>query len=85
MPKYTTTVTFKREFTINAANAEEANEILENEVSDLEFDDLRAESFPTFEEEPVTCPDCKGDGEINEATCKRCNGDGSIPFNEVKP
>lgn len=81
MPKYATTVTFKREFVITAKNALAANEELENRVSEAEHDaDVKAEPFDTFVDEPVTCPKCHGDGEINHAVCGHCLGEGSIPF-----
>lgn len=81
MPKYTQTVQFQREFVIHAKNATEANDMLENEVNRVEFDsDLSAEGYYEFEDEPVECPKCKGQCEIEGQACNRCNGDGCVPF-----
>ena len=86
MPTYKTTVQFVREITITARDASEANQKLEDLVSESEFGgDVKCDSFEVFEDEPVECTKCKGDC-FNEAgeTCDQCHGEGSIPFSPNK-
>jgi RecJ-like exonuclease len=84
--KYKQIVTFEKEFSIEAANAQEANNKLEDMVRDIEWDhDLRHDGVETFEDEPINCPQCKGDGCIDEhgTTCPLCKGETSVPFGTV--
>jgi RecJ-like exonuclease len=83
MPTYKQSVNFRREFVIIARDAAEANDKLEEAVSQAEFDaDLRCEGTERFEDEPVECPKCKGVGTIGEdyQTCDQCDGECSVPF-----
>lgn len=81
MPSYKQTVKFERVFHILAKDAAEANEKLENAVREIEWDsDVESQGFYEFEDEPVECPECKGDCEVDEKPCVKCNGEGSIPF-----
>ena len=83
MQTYKQTVRFVRRFTITAKDAAEANEKLEEAIRDAEFSaNVACDSFDVFEDEPVTCPKCKGDGIIGdgEITCDQCKGEGQIPF-----
>lgn len=83
MPKYTQTVRFEREFVIEAKDAGDANEKLEDLIRQAEWDaNVRNDGYYDFEDEPVECPKCKGNCTIgdDEQTCDRCNGDGSVPF-----
>jgi DnaJ-class molecular chaperone len=86
MPTYKTTVQFVREITITARDASEANQKLEDSVSESEFGgDVKCDSFEVFEDEPVECPDCKGlgfigDDEEDTKDCEKCHGEGSVPF-----
>ncbi len=85
MPKYQQTVTYYKRYEIEAKNAAEANEKMDDLVSETEFgDDLQNDGYEIFEDEPVECPQCKGTGQIgeedDEKECPKCKGDGSIPF-----
>lgn len=89
MPTYTQRIQFEREFVIEAKDAEEANDKLAEAISRVEWDaDVReCSGFYRFEDDPVSCPACKGTGIIyvNEEdedgpTCERCGGAGEIPF-----
>lgn len=83
MPQYKETVKFYKSFVIEAKDAAEANEKLEELVGDVEFSaDVENDGYTVFEDEPVECPKCKGSGTVgdDEQTCDRCNGDGSVPF-----
>ena len=83
MPKYKETVKFWREFAIEAKDAAEANEKLDEAVRDVEFSaDVQSDGYALFEDDPVECPKCEGNGTTGdeEQACDRCHGDGSIPF-----
>lgn len=82
MPKYTQTVTFKREISITAKNAAAANEQMQDMIRSSEFHgDVEVDDYYDFEDEPVDCPKCKGACEDeNEKTCETCNGEGCVPF-----
>ena len=86
MPTYKTTVQFVRPITITAKDAAEANQELEDLVSESEMGgDVRCDSFVVFQDEPVECPKCKGDC-VNEEgeNCAECHGEGSVPFSADK-
>ena len=81
MRQYKTTVRLERQFIINAKDAADANLLLDEAVHRVEFDSgLTNDGYEEFEDDPVDCPKCNGDGMIGEQACDRCNGDGSIPF-----
>lgn len=83
MPTYTQTVRFEKEFCIQAKNAAEANQKLQDLVDQVEFDaDVRSDGWHIFEDDPIDCPKCGGLGVVgeDEVRCDRCSGDGSIPF-----
>jgi RecJ-like exonuclease len=81
---YKQTVRFEREFIIQARDAEAANAQLDEMVDRVVFDaDVESQGHYAFEDEPVECPACKGNGEVDEKPgepCERCKGEGSIPF-----
>jgi hypothetical protein len=84
MPKYTQTLTFKREVSITAPDAARANDQLQDLISSSEFHgDVRVDDYYDFEDEPVECPQCKGNCTVDdedEEECPRCKGEGSVPF-----
>ena len=85
MPTYTTKVTFYRSFKITARDAKDANQQLEDLVHETEFGgDVEHDGFEVFEDEPVECPECKGDCVIDDRKCGRCNGEGLVPFEASK-
>jgi hypothetical protein len=81
MPTYKQKVRFEREFVIEAKDASEASQKLEEQIDDVEMDaDVRCEGFYEFEDEPVPCPDCEDGRDSEDKICSRCDGDGVIPF-----
>lgn len=76
MKTYKQRVKFEKTFEIQARDASQANEKLCALVHEAEWSaDVQSEGFYEFEDEPVECPECKGNGEIDdERTCSRCNG-----------
>lgn len=93
MPTYKQTVQFVRVIKITARDAAEANQMLSDLVSETEVDgNVECDGWREFEDEPVECPICKGDGEIIHddsaggrlLTCSRCNGEGTVPFSADK-
>lgn len=87
MPKYQQIVRFEKGFAFEAKNAAEANEKLAEMVRQTEWDgDVRNdEGFREFKDEPINCPQCKGDGCIDEAgtECPLCKGETTVPFGTV--
>ena len=87
MPEYKQRVKFYKDFTITAKNAKEANDKLDELINEAEWDaKIELDERYDFEDEPVACPQCKGEGVIgaDETTCNRCNGECSIPFSEAE-
>lgn len=81
MRTYKQTVKFERRFEIQAKDAAEANEKIAKAVNDIKWDtDCESEGFYDFEDDPVECPECKGECEMNDQACPVCHGDGVIPF-----
>lgn len=81
MRTYKQTVKFERHFEIEAKDAEAANEKLAELVREIEWDaDVNCEGFYDFEDDPVECPECKGECEVDDKTCPLCNGNGCVPF-----
>jgi RecJ-like exonuclease len=85
MPQYSQKVTFTRTFQITAKNAAEADNKLSSLIDDIEFSsDVQHDGFYPFEDEPVTCPECEGEGEDEHGnTCVKCEGEGNIPFDKA--
>lgn len=83
MPRYSQKLVFEREVSFEARDAAAANERLERIISESEFHgDVRCTDSYEFEDEPVTCPNCKGLGVVgdDEITCGQCKGECCIPF-----
>lgn len=85
MPIYSQTVRFEKRFEIEAKNAEEANNILDEKVQDIEFHgDVDSQGAYLFEDDDVRCPACDGNCTIGEGDdeedCEACSGRGEVPF-----
>lgn len=74
---------FYREWEIEAKDAQQANDKLQRFIDQSEFGgDVQCDGSYEFEDEPVTCPKCKGSGIEGKdgADCEKCLGQGEIPF-----
>lgn len=86
MPKYEQKLTFTKQFSCEAKNAEKANALLQDFIDAADFNaDVEIDHHYDFEDEDVPCPVCDGNGENQEANgnyvdCKNCEGRGTIPF-----
>lgn len=87
MQEYRQRLQFTRDIVIKAKDAAEANAKLEEIINDIEFSSsVDCDGYQEFEDEPVECPECKGNGVTgdvdgeDEQECKNCKGEGSVPF-----
>lgn len=82
--KYTQKVQFYREVSIEAKNAAEANEKLQELIQTSEFHgDVQCDGYETFEDEPIPCPKCKGEYDEEGGECDFCKGELQVPFGTV--
>jgi len=85
MNKYEQKIRFELRFSITAKSAEEANAMLQQKLGQIEFDsDLQPDGYDDFEDDPIECPVCNGEGTIEDGVCSRCNGDCEVPFEPEK-
>lgn len=85
MPEYKQRVKFYRDFTITAKNAKEANDKLDELINEAEWDaKIEVDERYDFEDEPVECPTCKGNGVVgdDEQECTQCHGECCVPFSD---
>ena len=87
MKTYEQKLVFFKHVTIQAENAKEANEKLDELINEIEWSaDVSLDDSYKFEDEPVDCPECRGKGyvtneddeEEKESPCVKCKGEGVI-------